>query len=290
MRKLTTLLLIFALVSSSLLILQSASASSIATPEISLKLNSNPYTIEPTTTTDPYTGETKTVTPSYTSQNTTIEITIKNQAIPSSIDISGNQTGYDDTSQAHFYYNIRYKGHYSDEWTYDGLNLDGGSQSKSCTSVYNASESGETIIELPLGLFPSMGKVDFQVQALFGQVTKQYTGMMAIVPGGWEYNLIFNGQASGWSSTQILTLGETSTVTPTAPPTATPTATTTPTITPSVSPQNLTLNSIQPDTQASVALGFSMEQIVIVGLGVLVAALLSALLISRRKHSAVPST
>ena len=76
---------------------------------------------------------------------------IKNQPFNSYIDASGNITS--------LYYNIRFKGHYTDQWRYYPENRN--------YSYTDASTSDYTTISLglgdyPLGAIPAGGQVDFQ--------------------------------------------------------------------------------------------------------------------------------
>lgn len=132
-----SLILILIMASSSLIIVESASAQSIpkpSVPEFSLKV-AHPYDGAPTN----------------------IEITIKNQPFNSYVDTSGNY--------ASLYYNVRFKGHYAEGWRYYPENRSAG-YIKASLSEYTTISLG--LGNSPLGTIPAGGIVDFQIQALIG--------------------------------------------------------------------------------------------------------------------------
>ena len=172
----------------SVLIIQSTNAQATpkpSVPEFSLKVVAHPIDVVPTN----------------------LEITIKNQPFTSYIDASGNYTS--------LYYNVRFKGHYSEQWRYYPENRN--------TGYANASISDYTTMSFdlggsPLGTVPAGGQVDFQVQALIGHDNK-ISWNVFLHPEFYYYE--FAGEISDWSNTQTITMPETSTsVSPT--PTTTP--------------------------------------------------------------------
>jgi len=178
-------------------------------PEFTLKYVDNSYDVPPitTTTTNPYTGEQTTTTkPGYTEKEETIEITIKNQEFtPYTID---NQ-------QISLFYYISRKGHYTEEWGYyPSLTHN---RYYTANHIYQ-SNSDYTIVELNA---PPEGEIDFRVQAQSGYYSsvKEYFG----VPGAPFTTYTFNGEVSGWSETQTITMPS-SLPSPSPPiePTATP--------------------------------------------------------------------
>jgi hypothetical protein len=176
-----SLILILIVVSSSLIIVESASAQSTpkpSVPEFSLKV------------THPYDGA-----------PTNIEITIKNQPFNLFVDASGNY--------ASLYYNVRFKGHYVDQWRYYPENRSSG-YTKASLSDYTTISLG--LGSSPLGTIPAGGQVDFQVQALMGHDNLE------------SYQYQFTGQISDWTNTQTITVPATS-VSPT--PTGAPSLTST---------------------------------------------------------------
>lgn len=161
-------------------------------PEFTLRVVDNSYDVAPTpiASTDPYTNITTTITaPGYHVENITLEAVIKNNGA------------------SHF--NFRYKPHYSDQWSYFPFNpdIESGYNFYDAFSVpYPASTTEYTLITvdfLPKSIAEN-GKVDVQVQGLFGDFSAVPYGHMIDV-GGPTYDFYFEGQASGWSGTQTVT-------------------------------------------------------------------------------------
>ena len=218
------IILLIAISSPSLLIVhpacaQSVSASSV--PDFTLKYVNNSYDMAPTATssTDPYTGiTTSTTIPGRHVEDKTIEVAITNNIGAS-------------------YYGLRFKGHYSDSWTYFPYNgpddhniMDG-----FFLPAFQASNSSYTEGSLYLGLLPQPipegAPIDVQVQALFGNFEVTPYGHIIYV-GGPTYDAIFKGTTSDWSNTQIVTIGQTSPSTFTSTNPTTITSTQNPTRTP----------------------------------------------------------
>ena len=167
-------------------------------PEFTMKLVAYPYDVPSTppttnTTIDPYTGEENVITtpgkPGYHVENKSIEITIKNQPF----------TEYKlDNNQVKLFYRVDHKGHYEKDWeTHD----------PSIAGTFLQSDSENTVRSITR--FPTEGLIDYRVQALIGYFT--------------SYNMPwtvyeFNGEVSGWSDPQTLTIP-----TPTEPPASPPT-------------------------------------------------------------------
>lgn len=172
-------------------------------PEFTLKHVDNSYDVpsSTTTTTDPYTGEqTVTTEPGYYVQDKTIEITIKNQEFtPYSID----------SQQISLFYYVSRKGHYAEDWSYYPPSTHGREYS---SNHILQSNSDYTVVQFSA---PPEGEMDFRVQAQIGYYTstEAYLG----VPGAPFTTYTFNGEVSGWSETQTLTIP-----TPTEPPTSSP--------------------------------------------------------------------
>ena len=173
-------------------------------PEFTLKYVDNSYDVpsSTTTTTDPYTGEQIVNTePGYHVQDKKIEVTIKNQEFtPYSID--GQRISL-------FYY-VSSKGHYAEDWSYYPPNTH--SRYYAANHIFQ-SNSDYTVVQLGA---PPEGEVDFRVQAQIGYYTstEDYIG----VPGAPFTTYTFNGEVSGWSETQTLTISP-----PTELPTSSPT-------------------------------------------------------------------
>jgi len=173
-------------------------------PEFTLKFVDDFYNVPSTTTstTDPYTGKTTTTTiPSYYVENLTIEVTIKNQPFTPYTNAYGNEFL--------FYYNIKTKGHYEENWT-DLYNPESGYAPQS--------NSEYTILSIPANSYPSGGQVDFQVQAMIGFTTSS-------LPPYTPFTYQFIGETSSWSPTQTVTIP----ATPSSPTPTSSTSTQTPT-------------------------------------------------------------
>jgi hypothetical protein len=222
-------------------------------PEFTVKFVDNSYDMPATFSIDPYTGENVT-NPSHRVENKTIELTIKNQPF-----IPYNEGGW----LISFYYNVRVKGHYAENWI---------SLYSPAVVPLNPSNSDYTVLSFPLTLsptqpdqgyslesydsntdsysprltgLPSNAQIDFQVEAMIGYVSR--TEEFA----SWH----FTGEASGWSDTHTLTIGEIQT------PTSSPATTSTPT--PSQEPQQ----TLQFEAIVGVAIAAA---VIVVGVGLLI--------------------
>jgi len=203
-------------------------------PEFAVQLVDYSYDTPPTTPTytiDPFTGEQKQLTsgsPSHHIENKSIEITVENQPFAPYTDSNGNHIGY--------YYDIRFKGHYGTDWTYDPFKPDGtstysyGGYDMTSVEPYKASTSEHTIITYFLGKsgIPNYGEVDLAVQAQIGYIQQNGNEFERRVYG---VTYSFIGVSSDWSSTQTVTIGN---VTPS--PKSSNSPTTEPTSKPSIIP------------------------------------------------------
>jgi hypothetical protein len=223
MSKRATLLLITVLAVSSLIVVSSAFAQAIpkpSVPEFNVKLIDSSYVIPETTTIDPYTGQTVTH-PSQHVEARTIEIRIKNVPFtPFEIENGSN------TYTAQFYYNIRFKGHFEQEW-HEAYNpntngLPGrDSELETVISLQGEYSSTEGLKLTPASAgfyatFPPNAQVDFQVEAMIG-----YIHHVVAIPFSAD---VFEGETSGWSATQTITISESQTLTPSPASTPTPTS------------------------------------------------------------------
>jgi hypothetical protein len=235
-------------------------------PEFTLKLASYPYDVAPTTYTDPYTGKTTITNYGYHSENISVVLTIKNQPFISTLDASGNYTS--------LYYNVRFKGHFVDDWKYypEGRNY----------GYINASQSDYTVLSFSLGGaqlgdVSNGGELDFQVEALIGHDNQISWGVL-LYPDFYYY--VFAGESSGWSNTQTITLGEgtgaTTNPTPFSTSTPIPTGTVPPTLNPTATPA-------QSDTQAGFLFGLDWEKAAIVVLVVAVVFLAVGMIVLWRR-------
>jgi hypothetical protein len=169
------------------------STSKPSVPEFTLNYVDTSYDVPSSTTTtiDPYTGE-KTVTtePGYHVKEGTIEVIIKNQEFtPYSID---------ERAISLFYY-VSYKGHYTENWDYYPPSSHG-RHSTVVTSIPQ-SNSDYTVVQFDA---PPEGEMDFRVQAQVGYYTS--STLAICVPGAPFTTYTFNGEVSGWSSTQTITI------------------------------------------------------------------------------------
>jgi hypothetical protein len=246
------LLLAAAIVVSGLFMGEFSSAQSTIKPDVPqfrIMLVKHSFDSAPFTTIDPFTGS-ATTEPSVHYDWLTVDLVITNQNLPEQKQSEGY--GYNGLM-----FNVRYKGHFSEDWR--NISAWGG-QIDYLSGPYMPHTSGHkyTIFSLKLNgmgdiessnekdivqgaiYIPINGTADFQVEALYGTSYKY----MGVPLGQW----VFNGQESGWSSTQSITLYENETgsdrivnptvtiTTPTPEPTASPTpspAINTPTPTPS---------------------------------------------------------
>jgi hypothetical protein len=216
-------------------------------PEFTIQYVAHPYDVPTTYTTDPYTGETITH-PGYHVENRSRVLVIKNQPLPP--DLSNGEVTV--------YYQVRYKGHYSDNEWYEVYHL---------PDYPEQSASEYTTISPKLNIqSPSAStdgaKIDIQVQALMGNIYL----VEARLYGGANY-WVFEGEKSDWSNTQTLTVNL---------PTPTPSISSSTPTTPSTS-QNPSSIPQQSIVQNTVLLGLDWEQTVIAALGITVAVLVVAL-------------
>jgi hypothetical protein len=207
--------LIIAMSSLSLIMVKPASAepplSTSSSPTFTLKFVDNSYNVPPatTSTTDPYTGNVTTTTkPGCYVENKTIEAIITN-------DLGAS------------YYNFRYKGHYSDQWSYypSDPNLSDGYNHYDYYSVPYQTDSSSIYTAVLLNSLPKTvpvnGELDVQVQALFGDYRAVPYGHMMVLPAP-TYDFYFSGTESNWSPTQTFTIPEASS-SPSPNPTQSPT-------------------------------------------------------------------
>jgi hypothetical protein len=216
MGKLATLLVITVLALSSLVMVVSVFAQSISkpsVPEFTVRFIKSSYNV---TTTDPSTGA------SVTKQrdNNTIIVVIKNQLfIPYSV---GSETN--STISSHYislYYNVRTKNHFDYNWTEQyPSQIQPAPQSNLEYTVLSL----QYLVQLPSNYNVAGGQIDFQVEAIIGNVTNVWD----IIPEQYRSNQPLRyderiwtiEQISGWSTTQTLTLPE-DYIAPTFPPTPT---------------------------------------------------------------------
>jgi hypothetical protein len=219
-------------------------------PEFTVKLIDSSYDVPTTYSIDPYTGE-KVTHEGYRVESRTIEIRIKNVPF-TRFEIEDGSNTY----TVRFYYNIRFKGRFEEEWheaynpNVNGLPVrDSGPETVISLQGEYSSTEGLKLTPDSAGFyatFPPNAQVDFQVEAMIG-----YIHHVVAVPFSAD---VFEGETSGWSNTQTITIGESQT--------PTPSPATTPTPTPSQEPQQ---------TEQEIIIGAAIAAAVIVaGLGLLI--------------------
>jgi hypothetical protein len=128
-----------------------------------------------------------------------ITLTINNQSLVPYADADGHTIS--------LYYNVRFKGHYADNWT-DVYNsgpynpyLQAANSDYTVVTYKLGDPNGLTFLGItPFYGIPPNGQVDFQVQTMIGY-TYPYQSIQAYAP------YTFNGEVSGWSDTQTVTAG-----------------------------------------------------------------------------------
>lgn len=209
-------------------------------------------------------------------ENNSIELVIKNQPFTPAYTDNGSLVG--------LYYNIRFRGHLESTWHQVKEDAIGWNNYILCLPLYLPSSNSDytthsfsvrthykdyaeeskyrfTIGNDPILNFTSGDQVDFQVMAMIGYYTQFNDGM---TPFGEAYHYTFTGEKSDWSSTQTVTIGDTTAVT------GTPSQT----------------------TYTDYKLDVSSEQIIISFLAVILIAALAAtvIVLRRRLHSKTSST
>jgi len=211
------LCLFFVIVAPIILLTQLANSETSTTkpsvPEFTVQIVAYPYDVPTTHSIDPYTGQDITHQ-GYHVENKSIEVRIKNQPFtPYQI-----QDSYGNDWTINFYYNIRIKGHFSEDWI-ELYRADDGYPRQESDSDYSVLSyvlggDADTILGTKMIKLPAGGQVDFQVEAMIGYVHRTNE------PPWYPWRL--TGETSGWSSTQTITL-PTSGASPTPDQTAEPT-------------------------------------------------------------------
>lgn len=237
-------------------------------PEFTVQYVNHPYDLAPTYTVDPYTGQTEVVSHGGHFDNYTVEIKIKNQAFTSTIDQSGNQTS--------LYYNIRFKGHYEENWTYyPVVPTDYGAASHPVdpfqtgargSQYIDASKTDYTTVTLPQWQTSSVkqgGEIDVQVQALIGHDNVHDWG--AVLMGSELITYYFEGQYTDWSSTQTVKIDDGAAETASSPTAPAASVTQNPSTVPSTQSNAISTGSMPSlELLALVALGIVIVLLVVV--------------------------
>ncbi|MCW3999680.1 MAG: hypothetical protein NWE93_05530 [Candidatus Bathyarchaeota archaeon] len=218
------LILTIIMISSSLMFVELANAQTIpkpSIPEFTLHYIDNSYDVPTTYKIDEFTGQ-KVVNVTGTHvQNISIVVTIKNQ------EFSDSSSG----ATYALYYNIRYKGHFGDDWIelfpiITGFNsreayLENVS-SEFLSSLYHdplpaSVEPQYTVVRIPAN-YASEAEVDVQVRAMFGYSSEMYEASLSAPTLGHMASAIECEAKSNWSQTETITV-PTSSGLPSASPT-----------------------------------------------------------------------
>ena len=151
-------------------------------PEFTIRLIDSSYDVATTYSIDPYTGENVTH-PGYHVEANSLEITFKNQPFKHFMIQSYS---------VNFHFNIRIKGHFSEDWGYPYSAYYG---------FIRADLDSEYTIEIiePSKIdYPPGAQVDYQAEAMIGYIHRDASTFLA----PW----VLTGEMSGWSETQTLTL------------------------------------------------------------------------------------
>lgn len=106
------------------------------------------------------------------------------------------------------FYNVRYRingGNWMDIYTMDDAYPPQSDSDYTSISVYLHPQGNATIV-------PADSIVDVQVEAMIGYIHREYNPNHTSQLDMYPY--VFTGEKSGWSSTQTLNIGESSTITP----------------------------------------------------------------------------
>lgn len=200
--KTLALLLILALFTTSIAIVKSASAQTTqtpSTPNFAVQFVDNSYDIPTTHSVDPYTGQ-EITNQGYHVENKTIQIKIQNQPFKPFNNPNGQAIN--------LYYNVRIKGHFEQNWTEIYRPVYGfprqSTDSEYTVLSYTWAEQGETQVGTRMITLRAGAQTEFQVEAMIGYIAD--SGPFSDRSPG-EY---FEGQTSGWSDTQTITIDEAS--------------------------------------------------------------------------------
>lgn len=258
MNRTITLALILTLIASSISVMQLTSAAPTpSVPEFTVKQVDRSYDAPTTYTKNQYTGEI-TTNPGHRVQNLTIDITIKNQPF-TAFDVNGNTT--------ELFYNVETKNP-NDNWS----SLDSDSRNRFLVKALTSESTIVTFIMGYDGWYASAGsQVDIRVQAVIGYKYLIGSPNGGPIPIGTGFQLV---SGSNWSNVQTITVGSGEIATSQTTNQPTQNATTTAT-------QTTTEASAQPEVTFTA--GLAWKDIVIVAAFAVIAALVAALVLSRRK-------
>lgn len=227
----------------SVLFVLPVNASSLPIPEFTVRYIDDSYDVNTPASIDPFTGASIPAT-SYHVDHRLIQVSFANNKLP---EIPAD-------SHSEYYYNIRYKGQYTNNWAEPR----GASDEYYRTSYFKTVNFSLGDISAGTQL-PAGTKIDFQVQLMYGGIGMNFSDKWGVGP------LYFAGETSEWSNTQTVALGDA----PSTDPTQTPT-------------QNPTINPTHSGTQQNPVFGFDWQKVVIAVLAVAVVVLVLVAVLQRR--------
>jgi hypothetical protein len=243
----------------------STATSKPSVPEFTLRYVDNSYFSSQITisTTDPYTGQVTTSTaPGYYVENKSVHIIITNQPFTIYKDENG--------SEINLYYDVAFKGHYEKTWR--GIKTNPNSY-----CLYDR-DSSTTTIPAPLYNISAGGQVDVKVRALIGKFVTLSDKSVPPFMGDWESShLEFVGEASEWSSTLTINIGDGSAVTAQPIPSQIVSPTT------NLDTESPAATPLQPSTQDDIMFGLGLWQVAVIALSVVVVLLVFVVFYLRRR-------
>ena len=167
-------------------------------PQFSIQVVDYSYDVPTKYSTDSYTGKQTTI-PGYHVDDIRVEGKIKNQHFtPYTIPNPNSTSNYDANLNIDFYYNIRYKGHFGSESEW--MKLAGTRDVDFLIQNYGSEYTNFTVAGYDARMFQEGAVIDFQVNAYIGFETWGFVGT-------FPYRIL-NGEESGWSNTQTLTISK----------------------------------------------------------------------------------
>ncbi len=183
------------------------SASNYPTPSVpnfTISVTDSSYDTPSTSSANGFTGEITTTEGAHVEMRT-VTFRINNEKFSPYTAQDGS-----DTLAINYFYNVRFKGQYETDWRtlfnpYAGfLSMDYGAPYTVLS--YNCGYSPTDGLNFKGVTIPVGATVEFQVEALIGYIHHIYT-----TPGDPWGKYAFEGQTSGWSSTQTITINDNST-------------------------------------------------------------------------------
>jgi hypothetical protein len=160
-------------------------------PQFSIKVVDYSYDVPTTYTTDPYSGK-QISNSGYDVEDIRIEGKIKNQHFSPYTISNPNSTSTN--LNIEFIYNIRYKGHFGNEWR----QLFGSEDVDFLKQNYNSDYTTFNISRNNAIEFREGDQIDVQIKGVIGFETWGFAS-------AWPYRIL-NGEDSGWSNTLTVTI------------------------------------------------------------------------------------